>query len=337
MIIRLVNLFSSIPDADCHTLKLTGRLNIEPGGDDFLAHFEEILSAGCEYKQVTIDLKEVEFIYPAAIAFFLGLKSQLEKRKVHLNLEVKDDSDIACYLNYCGLGAVFPEITKIDISSSTVPLSQEDVMPATWTSKLADTNSIAEEIVDWFIQKQLMSSKVEAEVIDSIEEILRNIRQHSGFGNCYYAAQAYSRSRKIRLVFYDDGLGIKKHLTRKPYEETHRRFQQLISKETYRNLKAFPSNFAIEKASIYEVSGTNYTDNSGAGLAFLLEELSIPTNGNVTIISGDGYVSWTQGRIVKSYALPYKLHGTLVALKIDVVPDSILAYDEDEIPEGFRR
>ncbi|XGC81060.1 hypothetical protein ACES2L_01025 [Bdellovibrio bacteriovorus] len=318
-------------EEDHYTLKLEGRLNIEPGSDDFLSKFEPILAQNCTYKQITIDLTDVSFIYPAVIFFLLGIKTQLENKKIGFNVVVNDKSELAYYLQHCGLGNVFPEINEIEIDKSQ-QLNKRDVMEIKWLSTLADTQGTAIQIVDWFISKQMMSINVEANVIDSIEEILRNIKQHSGFSNYGYVGQAFPKSNRIRLAFYDNGVGIKKHLTKKPYKETHKRFQELISPTVFKGIKTLPSNFAIEKASIYEVSGTNYNDNSGAGIDFILRTLSPSTNGIVSIISGDGYVSWKKGEMCKSYALPFKLAGTLVAICIDVVPNSILKYKAENGP-----
>lgn len=330
MIIKAVKGFFSGGSDDLHyTLKLKGRLNLEPGSDDFLMEFEPFLKTHCLFKQVTIDLTEVTFIYPVVIFLLLGVKCQLEDRKIELNLIVNESSDVAHYLFYCGLNRIFPELEVVSQNSPVVPLAKNDVMELSWQTTLPEPYKTAADIVDWFIQKQDMSPSVEANVIDSIDEILRNIKQHSGFLNFGYVGQAFPNSSRMRLVFYDDGIGIKKHLTKMPYQETHKLFQKLISASVYKSIKDLPANHAIEKASIYEVSGTNYSKNSGAGLDFILKELSPPTNGIVSIISGDGHVAWKGGELCKSYALPFKLNGTLVAICIDIKANTILKYNTE--------
>ncbi len=153
--------------------------------------------------------------------------------------------------------------------------------------------------------------------------------QHSGYQNYGFLGQAYPTSNRLRLVFYDDGIGIKAHITKRPYAETHVLFRQHISQEVFADMKKEAANFAIEKASIYEVSGTDYVNNSGAGLDFILRTLSPSTNGVVTIISSDGYVRWVKGTKVDSFALPFKFKGTLIAVCIDSTPDTVLAYKKE--------
>ena len=45
-------------------------------------------------------------------------------------------------------------------------------------------------------------------------------------------ALIYAKSQRIRFVFYDNGIGIKSHMTRIPYALMHKAFKDLVSLDT---------------------------------------------------------------------------------------------------------
>jgi len=330
MLINFVkNIFSDSKSEDCHTIKFTGRLDLDSNAKDLLHKFAPLFETKISpNKKFILDLTETTFIYPSVVFFLVGLHVQLEKLGVELNIMLDENSATTHYLYHCGLGKIFPIIDEIGKTLSN-KLNSDDVMKMTWEQTIKEQHRIATDIVDWLEKRQKLSPKVESDTIDSIDEILRNIKQHSSYDDYGFIGQAYPTSNRVRLVFYDNGIGIKAHITKRLYQNTHKRFQEFISAEQFEDMKTKPANFAIEKASIYEVSGTDYIDNSGAGLDFILRDLSPPTNGVVSIISDNGYVCWKKGELVDSFALPFSFKGTLVAICIDSKPDTILTYKKE--------
>ena len=175
-----------------------------------------------------------------------------------------------------------------------------------------------------------MSSSVETEIISSIEEILNNILQHSRYKDFFLMGQVYPKSNRIRFVFYDNGMGIKNHMVRNDYDSMHGMFKKNVSEEKFEKIKTNPANLAIELAAKNYISATNYEENSGAGINFLIEELLPVSNGKMCILSEDGIIIW-DGRdqtVTYNGAIGYGLLGTLVSLTLDCDPGTKIVSNE---------
>ncbi len=307
-------------------IKLQGRVSLEDDTEGFLATLQPAFEAFRKGSaNITLDLTEAEFLYPSALIFLLALN---EAQGQEVNLRVKEGSALHNYLRFCGASKYF-EMTGVEGSTTSGNPFDSKVFELRVLSDLSDTQKVALEIVDLIKSEQPMSGSVESAVIDSLDEILRNTRQHSGFNHCILLGQTYPTSHRLRLVIYDNGVGIKEHLTKVPYEERHKQLKELITKSRYEEMQSGSSNIAIEEASRYMVSGTDYQKNSGAGLPFLIDDLSKPTKGTVMILSGDGWVRWDMGTMKKSKALPVSMKGTLISVTIEYEPESILVYKSE--------
>ena len=184
---------------------------------------------------------------------------------------------------------------------------------------------MAIELVDLLKSEQDMSSQVEQEIIESIEEILCNISQHSGCSQHFLLGQAYPTSNRIRFVFYDNGIGIKNHIIEGGYNSRHSNFKKQVSQDIFNDIVNSPSNLAIEVASRDFVSATDYTQNSGAGINYLIEKLLPISEGKLTILSGNGIVAWRNGRKIScDMKIPYRLQGTLVSLTLNCEPGTTI-------------
>ena len=308
--------FKFIFAKDEHVLRIEpeGRLTLED--EEFIHTF-----ASLKHKlgqELTLDLTKATFVYPSALLFILALRESAAFKVI-----AEPDSDVYKYLQHCG-AIKFLDIQAAE--SDTLSSFDSDVVRLIHGSVLQGSQHVANQLVDMLKVQQPISALVEANLIDSIEEVLRNVRQHSGYSNFFILGQAYPTSKRIRFAIYDNGIGIKGHLTRLPYEKTHRYFQMKVTKDRYMQLLASPANLAIEEAAKYEVSATDYEDNSGAGLDFLLRRLSSVTNGKVVIVSQDGCVTWEAGVQKSSFALQHNFPGTLVSVSIDCEAGKIIAF-----------
>jgi len=298
--------------------------------EEFFTPFEHLFTQEnvCE---VVFDVTQSEFIYPSSLFFLLSIIETFKNKYIDFQIKLSVNSPVHAYLRYCGCNKFLnlPDLTD----SSGDEFKDSKIFDIHQYDTLRNTERIAEKLTGMFVAEQPLSPLVEGDLCVSIDEILRNIKQHSNFTNSLVIGQTYPTSKRIRLVFYDNGIGIKKHLTRYNYSDIHPNLKRFIDENTYNNIKASPANGAIEHAARYNVSATNYEDNSGAGLDFIINDLSKPCDGSVIIISEDGYVKWQNGTVEKSFSFPYRIKGTLVCVTMNVDHDYILKY-RSEAMEG---
>lgn len=309
---------------------LSGRIGLDQSPDPVLSNFSTVLKDGTGINDVIVDLTHCEFIYPSMLIFLLSMRDLLEKRGVGFKLALQEGSPVHEYLLFCGFSKFF-EMPEFPAETPKSIDPKSEVYAFQEGSSLGDTYKIAQDIIDLLKSQQPLSPQVESTAIDSIYEILRNVAQHSGYSRYLILGQSYPKSKRIRFVIHDNGIGIKAHITQKPYEQTHPYFRKVVSEDLYEELKMRPANLAIEEAAKYMVSGTDYVNNSGAGLDFLINKLTVPTNGIVSILSGDGYVKWVAGKITESRSIGYYSPGTLVSVTINCNSGSILKYKREEV------
>lgn len=316
-------------------IEFEGRLDLDSSHGFLFEKLRPLFGAQAGAGKFVLDFTKVDFIYPSALTFILIARERLEANGVGLEIELTEGSPIHGYLHDCGLSEYIP-LPPLPTDAAPSNLADLSSAPKVFPMKqgmLTGTKSAGERMVDLLKAEQPLSEMAEANVIDSIDEILRNVSNHSKYTNHIMMGQAYPKSQRIRFCVYDNGVGIKNHMTELLYRDRHQRFRELISEALYLELKDGSANKAIEQAARYEVSATNYTANSGAGLAFLINDLSVPTQGVVSIFSGNGFVQWKAGAIERNEALPFEIKGTLVSVTINCDPECVLAYDE-EIEEG---
>ncbi len=310
------------------TVRLSGRINLDNNPKQLIENLNPLFQITSKTDNgVIFDLSDVEFIYPSALLLIFSFRETID---TNFQILVKEGSEIHEYLLYCGLGDIFSIPTFPSNIRKTITDSSK-VYKIKKGQELRHTPQIAQDLIDMLKTEQPLSPQVESVAIDSIEEILRNIVQHSHFSNYYLLAQTYPKSKRIRLAVYDNGIGIKSHLMQIPYEKTHPEFRTHISMELYEKMSRSTAEISIEQAARYMVSGTNYKNNSGAGLDFLISDLSIPTDGIVTILSEDGLVRWEKGKIVEKLSLPQKIKGTLVSVTFNCDPGSLLKFQKERI------
>ncbi len=310
-------------------IPLKGRISLEADPEGFLANFDHLLkNADQGLESVVIDLREAEFIYPSALIFILGLVDHPNCIDCEMRLDIHVGSPIHEYLLYAGVGGLV-EMPPLPDGHNSHLNSDSKVVPIRTDKSIHDTQVFAENLVDLIKDQQNLSAVVEAKLIDSVDEIIRNSAQHSSMTRLATLGQSYPKSQRIRIALADNGVGIKAHLTRRPYAQTPEEFRQVVSEETFDQLTAGSSELSIVEAARKFVSGSDYKNNSGAGLDFLIHKVSVPLNGHVMIMSGNGFVCWNSGTIEKSVSLPYSIPGTLVAWTIDTEPGTVLQYKNE--------
>jgi hypothetical protein len=310
-------------------IKLPGRVNIDSDPNWFFDQFRTFFETPTtEISEVIIDLTEAEFIYPSAIIFLLSLRENFKDDQFDLKFSIINGSPVHEYLLFAGVDQ-YVKIPPFPENTAKVIQPASRVFKLRSGNELGDTYALAITVVDMLKEQQNLSLMVEATTIDSVEEILRNIKQHSEFSNFLLLGQYYPISNRIRFSLYDDGIGIKAHVTRRDYAQTHPAFRDQVSPETFDRMRSESANLAIEQAARKMVSGSDYVNNSGAGLDFLISDLSVPTDGTVSILSEDGFVLWVKGKITKSVALPFKVVGTTVSWTINCTPGTILQYSSE--------
>ena len=309
------------------TIRFPKRLDFEDEAytESFFKHFEDIFNSELKNQMAELIFEDTEFIYPSALIFFASMVETLPSGVVALSCNIQQDSPVHEYVFHCGFDRIL-KLPRFNSSKSTI--ASEVIRLQEISGKINESRQ-AKELINLIEKNQTLSPMVRAATVDSFEEIFRNINQHSSATRTYFIAQTYPRSNRVRFVIYDNGVGIKSHLTRIDYPNTHQAFKELISEDLYKEMKSGSANISIQKAAVNMVSGTDYTQNSGAGLNFVLQELSVPTNGKVSILSEDGLVMWKSGKVIKSFGLPFKIKGTLVSVTIDVDPQTIIKYKSE--------
>jgi len=309
-------------------IRFSGRVGFEHGGSkEFFEKFVPLFSDN-SFDEVIIDLSKADFIYPAAMLFVLATTRMFERASFTLSIPL--NTELHEYLHYCGCENFFDSFppadeqhSKLNKDARVFKLHQYD------SGEMTDTNVIAGALTEMYESQQAMSLMVKANIIDSIDEVLRNVKQHSEFTKVLIVGQTFPISKRIRLAIYDDGIGIRTHLTRKDYNDLHHFLKSQFTVALYDRMKNEPANLAVEYAAKECISGTNYEHNSGAGLSFLINDLAKPCNGDIFIVSENGFVHWNKGEVKESFALPYKIKGTMICMKVDVLPDAKLIYNNE--------
>lgn len=302
------------------TIRFDGRINLESDPDAFFAKFKGLFEfcndpararRGTNAVTVEIDLTRADFIYPSALIFLIGLKQSIGE-SASVKLLISQNSNIHEYLCNCGFADLF-EIPPIP-DGFHPEVEKGEVIKLQIGERITDFETAARQFVEMVDAKRAMETPFHYRSIESVSEILKNVNNHSASTAYYMIGQGYGQSKRVRFAIYDNGVGIKWHMTRRPYRKQHALFREHVSEATFRRMRNEPANIAIETAAIYEVSATRYVENSGAGLAFLITEFSRPFDGIVSILSQNGFVQWANGEKKLSIELPIEIKGTLVAI-----------------------
>ena len=290
-----------------NTFNFSNRVTLPNSFELLLKMIEKCKDPGI--KSIKIDLSDTEYVDPP----FLVFCTALEKTFPNIRFEVvlSQNSKVHEYLTYAGFADVFK---MPEFKSGIRSFKEGDVLKLEVTDRVGNTAGKAQWFVDQVNRFSILSPAKEAIAIDSVEEILRNILQHSRCTQFVGLGQHHPNSKKVTFAFYDNGIGIKKHITLRPYNKHHKVFRRFVSATEYKNMRKNTADYAIEIASRECVSGTDYIENSGAGLNFLISDFSSQTSGAVIVISQEGLVFWEGGEIAQKMALPHPIQGTFVSI-----------------------
>ena len=315
----LGNLFKGNGEQYDYAISLSDRVQYSDEPKKFFHLFEQALINNAKGKRIKVDLTGATFIYPEALLFLICLRESVEGT---VDIHFENGSQPHEYLDHAGFCEQF-NINKFPLDQEKTLVGK--VFELRKMQGSVNGHQMATELVDLLKSEQDIGPSVEQEIIESIEEVLGNILQHSGCSQYFLLGQAYPTSNRIRFVFYDNGVGIKNHIIAGGYNSKHPNFKTQVSQNTFNDIENSPSNLAIEAASRDFVSATDYTQNSGAGINFLIETLLPVSEGKLSILSENGIVAWRNGRKIScNMKIPYKLRGTLVSLTLNCEPGTTI-------------
>lgn len=307
-------------------IKFPERVTFEHGDDKgFFDKFIPIINSQSG-DLIIFDFENSKFIYPSVLMFMASLSETLDQRDNTYLCRLKENQELHEYLSFAGFDLLI-KIPEFPVERKTLT---SEVIKLKIFNQLEPSEKMGNDLADLIISNQSVSSAVEINLRDSLIEIFRNIIQHSSSTKTYVIAQVYPESKRIRFTIYDNGIGIREHITRKKYEDTHRYFKKAVDEPLFVEMKE-NSHIAIREAARYTVSGTDYENNSGAGLSFLIDDLSRPTNGEVYILSEDGFAKWKSGELIDCYRVPYKIKGTLISCVINFSSNYTLKYNTEKL------
>ena len=295
------------------TVVFHSRISFDDDPEAFFEKFKNSLEIAKKNGsgEIEIDLCSAEFIYPSALIFFLSLSETVDSN-VRLTISVKEMSPIHEYLILSGFSRLFSVPDLPDGFRSSFKIGE------VFSMESGTELSNEQEKAQWFVERLNMETEFHQQFlsrsIESMEEVFRNVKKHSLYGKWFGMGQVYPTTGNVRFVIYDNGQGIKKSLTKSPYTKKHNAFRARIDQYEYKKLKSQSANHAIQRAAEKMISSTDYVNNSGAGLDFLINEFGKAYDATVTIISQNGMVSWKSGKLVSNLALPYEIKGTIISI-----------------------
>ena len=263
-----------------------------------------------------IELSGVDSVSPFHLLLLFAMKNIYEKKGVPLALIIKEEADFYKFMLETGIAKAFGCLPHGKKSTSRGIGSQHQLSIVNSTVFLTGkTISSYSSMAESAVRDLLNHYDVKYNIIDALDEILRNVGQHSGFKDFYLITHLDKDNKLFKFAVYDDGIGIRTHLSKKPYDEMHPIFRKQVSRTAYNEMTNSHKK-SIELAIIDGISGTDYSVNSGAGLNFLLNEVCACC-GTVFLYSGNGFLEW-KNRQKNLFKVKSTIDGTLIAGSIEL-------------------
>lgn len=173
--------------------------------------------------------------------------------------------------------------SKFDTFNSTIPFKV--------------FKGLKEDIFSEYVEEQVVP-KIQIRRTDEekrmfktcLEEIYQNTRMHSNCAYFYTCGQYFYKSKYIAFTMVDLGITIGENVRGKLKYD-------------------IPDQDAIEWATIFG-NTTKIDGDGGIGLSMLKEY--VENNGNLIIVSGNGYWEVEKGKEVFKRTLKYTFHGTMI-------------------------
>ena len=183
-----------------------------------------------------------------------------------------------------------------------------------YTNISSDSDVKLFEFYDYFQKKLLakvqnISDKLANKIMQKVFELFSNVFRHSQseFG-LFCSGQFYPSNDKFYFTIVDGGIGIKQNVNNYLQKEFNKN-KGLLSRKKYQEKDAVECiEWAIQE-------GHSTTGKGGLGLALLIE-LVKKSNGQLEIISDNGYYAIKNGKISKN-TIKNKFSGTIICIGLD--------------------
>jgi len=183
-----------------------------------------------------------------------------------------------------------------------------------YTNIRSDSDVMLIEFYDYFQKKLLakvqnISKKLANKIMQKVFELFSNVFRHSQSElGLFCSGQFYPSNDKFYFTIVDGGVGIKQNVN----EYFRREFNKnkgLLSRKKYEEMGA------IECIEWAMQEGHSTTGKGGLGLALLMELIK-KSDGQLEIISDDGYYAIKNGKIT-TRELEEKFNGTIISIGLD--------------------
>lgn len=244
-----------------------------------------------------IDLSGCCHLKPYSIACLCGLAALGRVQSRDISLILPNNADFSEHLCRLELPQWFqcgplPEVIRRD---SNLPVEQVRWPPG----------HASERIIDMLVPNAGVSANVVPNLKSALDEIIRNALTHAESPiDCIVVGQAFPGTGKVEVCVLDLGQTIRGHLTKNP---------------DHQNLAS--DRQAIEHATVDGVTGTlrgtlnrRGEPNSGIGLHFV-RDMCERGQGELTILSGDAWVTYSQNPPVSGDIIGPKFKGCLVNVR----------------------
>ena len=228
------------------------------------------------WDDVVIDLRNCEFIYPAAALWCTIYPLLVSYQSVGCELLVPLNKGVALYLKELGLFDILKESgVEADDRDLATPESPQVILPLTPLSSQLEVQETENFIIESLGQRGLTSSNLYTDVSVAFGELGNNAVEHaeSPIG-AYGMVQFYHKQggRRFVCAIADGGIGIKESLTRIPEHKRYARYDWT----------------AIEYATQERISGTK-DKHRGIGLYEIANDMLRPDR-ELLLHSGLGFL-----------------------------------------------
>ena len=166
-----------------------------------------------------------------------------------------------------------------------------------------------------YFQKKLLakvqniSEKLANKIMQKIYELFSNVFRHSKSKlGLFCSGQFYPSNDKFYFTIVDGGVGIKQNVNMYLKKEFNK-YKALFSRKKYQEKNAIECiKWAIQE-------GHSTTGKGGLGLALLMELIK-KSDGQLEVISDDGYYAVKDGKITTNI-MEKKFNGTIISIGLD--------------------
>jgi len=286
--------------------------------EDQLPRLLALLNGGDDPASLEINISNVRFLTPAAIVAILARYNRWRREGKSLALTGSESCEALGYLQRIDflthLGIHIPEdFIRRNPSGRFMPVQ---------TLNFAEGNvdRIASEIARCTLPDATPEDDVFRLLQYAAGELLSNAKYHSG-GQAFVCAQFFPTRNLVRIAVADDGTGI-----RETFMNTARESDASTPDAAIRLALQPHVSSALLRPNPNPYGGR---DHRGVGLT-ITRNLAIQSDGQLSIVSENGWFDELQGRERPLRGLPVFFPGTLVAFSInrDKIADYSAMHEE---------